>query len=127
MSTTLFAVPFDAHEAKAIATFWAEALGRTVADGATEASATVAPDPAAPGLPIGFRQVPEDKTVKNRMHFDLVAGNFDAEVTRLNGLARPGVPAGQLRRHDPHRFDRQHHHAWPVTSFVDRQPFGCLN
>jgi hypothetical protein len=35
---------------------------------------------------IGFHRVPEGKTVKNRMHFDLITTDFDAEVERLNGL-----------------------------------------
>ncbi|MEU3183562.1 VOC family protein [Streptomyces sp. NPDC006923] len=91
MSNALFAITFDARDAKAVATFWAETLGRTVADGATEAAATVVPDPAVPSLPIGFRQVPEDKTVKNRMHFDLVTGDFDAEVARLTRLGAKKV------------------------------------
>ncbi|MFD3524575.1 VOC family protein [Streptomyces sp. NPDC058653] len=86
MSISVFAITFDAHDAKAVATFWAEALGRTVADGADTTGATVAADPEIPGSQIGFRQVPEDKTVKNRMHFDLATDDFDAEVRRLTGL-----------------------------------------
>ncbi|MEV0039656.1 MULTISPECIES: VOC family protein [unclassified Streptomyces] len=97
MSISVFAVTFDAHDAKATAAFWAEALGRTVDTGADETQATVAADPAVPGSRIGFRQVPEDKTVKNRMHFDLVTDDFDAEVARLTGLGatkRNEVDAG---------------------------------
>ncbi|HUN36377.1 MAG TPA: VOC family protein [Trebonia sp.] len=43
-------------------------------------------DPAIPGSRIGFRQVPEGKTVKNRMHFDLVTADLEAEVLRLTSL-----------------------------------------
>ncbi|MBM9506218.1 VOC family protein [Actinacidiphila acididurans] len=86
MSIAVFGITFDARDAKAVATFWAQALGRTVLDGADEAQASVAPDPAVPGSRVGFRQVPEDKQVKNRMHFDFVTSDFDAEVTRLTGL-----------------------------------------
>ncbi|MEU3985797.1 VOC family protein [Streptomyces sp. NPDC026672] len=86
MSLSPFAVTFDARDAETVATFWAEVLGRSVLDGADAASATVAPDPAVPGSSIGFRQVPEDKTVKNRMHFDFVTGDFDADVARLVDL-----------------------------------------
>ncbi|MBY8343111.1 VOC family protein [Streptomyces spinosirectus] len=86
MSISLFGTTFDARDAKVVATFWAEALGRSVDDGADETSASVAADPAVAGSRIGFRQVPEDKKVKNRMHFDFVTTDFDAEVTRLTGL-----------------------------------------
>jgi predicted enzyme related to lactoylglutathione lyase len=86
MSIAIVGVTFDARNAKAAATFWAGALGRAVADGADETRAAVEPDPAIPGSRIGFQQVPEDKTVKNRMHFDVVTGDFDAEVTRLTDL-----------------------------------------
>jgi catechol 2,3-dioxygenase-like lactoylglutathione lyase family enzyme len=51
-------------------------------------------DPVQDGTGIGlgrrllFQQVPEPKTVKNRVHLDLHAGpeHRDAEVTRLGGL-----------------------------------------
>ncbi|MGW1210695.1 VOC family protein [Streptomyces sp. NPDC002499] len=99
MSISVLGVTFDARDAKTVATFWAEALGRAVDEGADEAGAGVAADPAVPGSRIGFRQVPEDKTVKNRMHFDFVTEDFDAEVTRLTGLGATQlneVEAGRL-------------------------------
>jgi len=30
--------------------------------------------------------VPESKTVKNRMHFDLISTDFETEIDRLTGL-----------------------------------------
>jgi predicted enzyme related to lactoylglutathione lyase len=86
MTIGIFGITFDARDAKAAATFWANALNRPLADGASEAAAAVGADPAVPGSRIGFRQVPEDKTVKNRMHFDLATDDFDAELSRLTGL-----------------------------------------
>lgn len=86
MSIAVAGVTFDAHDAQAVATFWARALGRSVADGADETKASVEPDPAVPGSRIGFRQVPEGKQVKNRVHFDLVTADFDTEVGRLTEL-----------------------------------------
>jgi predicted enzyme related to lactoylglutathione lyase len=86
MSSNVYGVSFDAHDAKAVASFWAAALGRTVADGADSANAAVNADPAAGGSRIGFHRVPEGKTVKNRMHFDLITTDFDAEIERLTGL-----------------------------------------
>jgi predicted enzyme related to lactoylglutathione lyase len=86
MSSNVFGISFDAHDAQAAASFWAAALGRTVADGASSDNATVSADPAIPGSRIGFHRVPEGKTVKNRMHLDLISTDFDAEITRLTGL-----------------------------------------
>ena len=86
MSSSLFSVAFDARDPQAAAGFWAAVLGRTVADGASPDHAIVTADPAIPGSRIGFFRVPESKTVKNRMHFDLVSTDFDTEIDRLTGL-----------------------------------------
>ena len=86
MSSSMFGVAFDASDAQAAAGFWAAVLGRTVADGATGDNALIEADPAIPGSRIGFHRVPEGKTVKNRMHFDVITTDFDAEVERLTGL-----------------------------------------
>jgi predicted enzyme related to lactoylglutathione lyase len=86
MSSKVFGVSLDAHDALVVAGFWAAALGRTVAEGADSGNAAVNADPAVPGSRIGFHRVPEGKTVKNRMHFDLITTDFDAEVDRLAGL-----------------------------------------
>jgi predicted enzyme related to lactoylglutathione lyase len=86
MSSTVFAVSFDARDAQEAASFWAAALGRTVADGASGDNAAVNADPAIPGSRVSFHRVPEGKTVKNRVHFDLITTDFDAEVDRLIGL-----------------------------------------
>ena len=86
MSSIVFGITVDARDAEATASFWVAALGRNVADGATETAVAVEADPAIPGSCIGFRQGSEGKTVKNRMHFDLATGDFDAEVDRLTGL-----------------------------------------
>ena len=86
MPTAVLGVTLDAANAKAAATFWSRALGRPLAAGASETLAVVEADPAIPGSRIGFRQVPEDKKVKNRMHFDLVTMDLNTEVQRLRDL-----------------------------------------
>jgi predicted enzyme related to lactoylglutathione lyase len=86
VSSNVFGVSFDAHDAQAVASFWAAALGRTVAEGAGGDNAAVNADPAVPGSRISFHRVPESKTVKNRVHFDLITTDFDAEIDRLTGL-----------------------------------------
>jgi len=42
-----------------------------------------------------FLRVPEDKTIKNRLHFDLRPGDQGEEVRRLVGLGAQRVSIGQ--------------------------------
>jgi hypothetical protein len=84
MSSTVFGVSFDAQDALATATFWAGVLGRMVADGGDADNAAIDVEARSPR--IAFHRVPEGKTVKNRMHFDLITEDFEAEVDRLLGL-----------------------------------------
>jgi predicted enzyme related to lactoylglutathione lyase len=99
MSTNVIGISFDAHDAQAAASFWAATLGRAVADGASSDHAGVDADPAIPGSRIGFHRVPESKTVKNRMHFDLVTKDFDAELGRLTGLGATKLNEINAGRH----------------------------
>ncbi|MCW2522208.1 MAG: glyoxalase/bleomycin resistance/dioxygenase family protein [Frankiales bacterium] len=99
MSSTVFGVSFDAQDAQAIATFWAEAIGRPVADGGTADNASIDADPAVPGSRIGFHKVPEGKSVKNRLHFDLITSDFEAEITRLIGLGASKLNEVKAARH----------------------------
>jgi hypothetical protein len=86
MSSTVFGVSYDAADAKVAASFWAAALSRSVGDGADAYSAVVETADPASGPRIGFRRVPEPKTVKNRMHFDLITPDFPSELERLFAL-----------------------------------------
>ena len=86
MSISIYGTSFDAADAAAIAAFWGEALGRTVNPGASSESASLAAGEGSGESPIMFHRVPEPKTVKNRLHLDLVAVDFDAELARLRTL-----------------------------------------
>jgi predicted enzyme related to lactoylglutathione lyase len=86
MSSTMSGVTFDAQDAQAVASFWGQTLGRDVAPGGSAVRAVIEADPAVPGSRIGFLQVPEGKTVKNRMHLDVITADLDAEVERLTAL-----------------------------------------
>ena len=87
VSNALFAVTFDCADAAALARFWADVLGRQVAEDPTPEHAVLLPgDGDASGLRIAFNRVPEPKAVKNRMHLDVVSDTFAAETQRLLGL-----------------------------------------
>ncbi len=95
MAAVIKSVSFDAADALALARFWAAVLGSDVDEGSTDGKAFV--EAAGWGGPnIWFNQVPEPKTAKNRVHFDLRApGPMDDEVARLERLG-----AAVLRRFD---------------------------
>ena len=87
MSISMMAISFDARDAAQLAQFWAQALHRTVNDGATEDFASIAADTDSRlGPSLMFHKVPEGKTVKNRVHFDLKAAEVLTEADRLTNL-----------------------------------------
>jgi hypothetical protein len=87
-------VTWDCGDALVLARFWAAALGSDADEDSTSAKAYVeATGWGAPNM--WFNQVPESKTAKNRVHFDLRApGSMDAEVIRLTGLGATVVRRG---------------------------------
>ncbi len=90
MTSTINAITLDCADAKALAEFWSEVLGKPVDRGEPGASkffASIGRDDAAGPMPVMmFIAVPEGKTAKNRMHLDLSAPDRAAEVQRLVGL-----------------------------------------
>ena len=94
MPSVIKSVSFDAADALGLAQFWAAALGSDVEEDSSSARAFV--EAAGWGGPnIWFNQVPEPKTAKNRVHFDLRApGTMAAEVARLEKLGATVVHGG---------------------------------
>ena len=86
MPTYIKTVTFDCADALVLARFWAAALGTDVDDASTPDRAYVEA-PGWGGPNVWFVRVPEPKTAKNRMHFDLRAdGSAESEVARLVSL-----------------------------------------
>ncbi len=117
-------ITFDAADPAALAAFWADALGYRLADPPgdfaswdaaleamgvpperrNDACALVDPDGARPR--IFFQRVPEDKTVKNRVHLDVRAAPGSEGDERMAALEREAerlVALGATRRerHEP--------------------------
>ena len=102
MASLIKAVTFDCEDSLVTARFWAAALGTDMEeDGASSDKAFV--EAAGWGGPnMWFIRVPEPKTAKNRMHFDLRApGSVADEVARLVALG-----ASVLREHESHTVMR---------------------
>ncbi len=81
-------ITFDARDPHALASFWAALLEREVRPGdmPQDDSVLVVPTPGQPGLL--FLRVPERKTAKNRIHFDLwpTSTKRDEQIERATGL-----------------------------------------
>lgn len=91
MTISMVAITVDARDAQRVATFWSEALGRPLDQAPQPPSAFFASigrgDPSSGAPALMFVQVPEERTVKNRVHLDyLCDGDLTAEVERLTGL-----------------------------------------
>jgi predicted enzyme related to lactoylglutathione lyase len=78
MTITITGVTFDCADPDRVAAFWADALSWE------KHGHFVVPPDGGPGME--FMHVPEEKTVKNRMHIDLYTDDLDVEIERLKGL-----------------------------------------
>jgi hypothetical protein len=88
VSNTITALSIDSANAVSLARFWADALGRDIAPDADARHAVVDIDRATTAsVPrLVFHQVPEGKAIKNRLHLDLLTGDFESEIARLTAL-----------------------------------------
>ena len=100
MTSQIRHITIDCADPYRLATFWAEVLGTAVdpEDQPGDEEALVSPGLGLPGLL--FIRVPEGKTVKNRIHFDLqpLDRTRDEEIERLIDLG--ASPYDDRRRPD---------------------------
>ena len=93
---TIQNVTVDCHNPALVAEFWAEMLDWVITQQSPDevvleprnAALVMAPD-------ILFLKVPDDKVVKNRLHFDLRPDNQAIEVERALALGARHVEIGQ--------------------------------
>ncbi|WP_237572207.1 VOC family protein [Mycolicibacterium lacusdiani] len=85
-------VCIDARDVRALASWWATVLGWPAEDADDGDVVLRSPEGGPNWL---FLEVPEDKTVKNRIHFDLVPDDQQTEVDRVVGLGARHVDIGQ--------------------------------
>ena len=91
-------VCFDSTDPRRVAGFWEQALGwRRTYD--TDDEVVLEPAEGSPedgvSPDILFLRVPEEKTVKNRLHVDLRPVDQAAEVARLESLGAVRTDVGQ--------------------------------
>jgi catechol 2,3-dioxygenase-like lactoylglutathione lyase family enzyme len=86
MSNSVIGLSIDCADAAKLARFWADVLGRQVNPQPTAEFAAIDADDSTHGPRLAFHRVPEAKTVKNRLHLDLVSSEFASETERLGSL-----------------------------------------
>lgn len=91
MSNSVIGLSIDCADAAKLARFWADVFGRPVNPEPTAEFAAIDATEPAQGPRLAFHQVPEVKTVKNRLHLDLISGDFAAESDRLLSLGATRV------------------------------------
>ena len=74
----------DCADPQRLAAFWSEAIGYTTLGSA--GSYVMLVDESGQRPKLLLQGVPEAKTAKNRMHFDIETPDVDAEVARLEQL-----------------------------------------
>ena len=102
MSITILNVTFDCADAESLARFWSKATGWPSSREGTPGNTYWVVGTANGALPrLVFVEVPEVKTLKNRVHLDLLAADVsqDEEVSRLQSLGAHVVD--DRRERDP--------------------------
>jgi hypothetical protein len=97
-------ITFDCDDALTVAHFWSAALGRPLDPEPGEHFASIGHGDTEDTTWL-FTKVPEPKTVKNRVHVDLVADDRDKEIARL-------VELGATRGADHDEWG----HSWTVMA-----------
>jgi Glyoxalase-like domain len=95
MANRITQIAIDCASPRPLAEFWAAVLGYEITEETGGVVSLEAPDRAPPG--IDFCPVPEPKTLKNRLHFDLSPRDRDQdeEVERIVGLGATTIDIGQ--------------------------------
>jgi predicted enzyme related to lactoylglutathione lyase len=96
--TSNLGLVLDCRAPETLAAFWAAALGYERIGAAGNYFLLMPPGGRA-GPQLLLQQVPEPKTGKNRMHFDIHTPDIDAEATRLAALGATRVQDEHLSEH----------------------------
>lgn len=112
MADSLISLVLDCGDPKALAGFWAPALGYLEL-GSVENYTLLVPD-GRDGPRLLLQRVPESKTAKNRMHLDIHTADIDTEAARLEALGATRLEAEPLHEHG---------HAWVLMADPEGNEF----
>ncbi len=110
-------IQIDCPDPERLAGFWAKVLAVDIEDRLGDPPQFVNLASAEPGAPqVCFQRVPEAKTLKNRLHFDLHVEEVDVACARVESLGG--------RRRDDHDF-HEHGFSWRRMADPEGNEF-CL-
>ena len=93
----------DTMDPQQLASFWCGVLGVQVEESIGDGQFIVL-SKTADGLTVGFQQVPEAKSGKNRLHLDLVVEDLDASTTEIEGLGGRWLEPGDTHELEGFRW-----------------------
>jgi predicted enzyme related to lactoylglutathione lyase len=97
MTTSLLAIVVDCRDCRSQANWWAAVLDHQVSE--RNPNEYEVSDPSSGGTRLYFMNVPESKTVKNRMHVDIVTNSrLEDEVAKL---VAAGASLVEMRQDPP--------------------------
>ncbi len=80
-------IQIDCADPFALAIFWSQVLGTEIDRPMGDPPHYLGLIPAGPGEPVvSFHRVPEAKTVKNRLHFDVAVDDVEVATARIQGM-----------------------------------------
>jgi len=93
----------DTADPLRLAPFWCALLDVSVAESIGDGQFVVLTQ-AEGGLTVGFQQVDDVKTGKNRLHLDLVVDDLDAATAEIESLGGRWLEPGQTRELEGFRW-----------------------
>ena len=103
MTASVGYLVIDSRDPQSLAPFWCALLDVGVAESIGSGQFVVL-TPTADGLTIGFQQVPEAKSGKNRLHLDLVVGDLDKATAQVESLGGRWIEPGTTRELEGFRW-----------------------
>jgi len=91
-------VNIDCADPDALAQRYCDALGYE-RKGSAGQYRSIVPAAGTDGPKLVFQLVPEPKTAKNRMHFDLIVGDIEAAARRFVDLGAQRISAAPVTEH----------------------------
>jgi predicted enzyme related to lactoylglutathione lyase len=80
-------IQVDCSDPSALAAFWSQVLGVEIGQPLEDPVQYLSLAPTTPGGPlVTFQRVPEVKSVKNRVHFDVTVEDVEAATVRIKDL-----------------------------------------
>jgi predicted enzyme related to lactoylglutathione lyase len=90
-------IVLDCADPPSLAEFWAAALGYTILGSVENYTLLVPGD--EPGPQLLLQKVPEPRSGKNRMHFDIDTPTVDEEVARLESIGARRIVDDAIEEH----------------------------